>query len=201
MKNVIRLIVVFVSSYQIYFGQDNTLNAVIEQEGLDIVYVGIPLTFKASGGGADYKEVKAVPEIIAASPEQVGKYISVQCVGKDKKGKEVVLGTKKYLVKATPKPILYIGDYENGAILDSIPNILNVRFGDNIPLSPEKAKLEVTQYSISVEGIKGSLDGAGNTILENHLNTLKAIPKGKKLTILVEFTGVSSGKVSAMFEL
>jgi hypothetical protein len=126
MRKISYLIVLFVFLVQISFSQNNASYAVIEQEGMDVVYVGIPMDFSAGGGGAGYVDVKASPSVVVATADQVGKYITVQCIGKDKKGKEVVLGEKKYLVKPTPKPNLFLGDFEEGATLDSLPNLLKV---------------------------------------------------------------------------
>lgn len=200
MKKIVSLVVLLICIFQFSVAQKNDKEAVIELEGMDVVYVGIPMAFQAGGGGAGYNNVKVSPETINATPKQIGQYITVQCIGTDKNGKEVVLGERKYLVKPTPKPNLYLGDYEDGATLDSIPSMLKVSFGDNIPFSSAKGKFEVTSYSISVSGIKGSLDGAGNTISEAHLKILSGATRGSAFSVQVKYSGTSTGIVSAMFK-
>ena len=200
MKKIVGLVVCVICIIQFSFAQKNAMEAAFEQVGMDVVYVGIPMVFQAGGGGAGYDNVKASPEIVNATPQQVGQYITVQCIGTNKNGKEVVLGEKKYLVKPTPKPNLYLGDYEDGATLDSIPSMFKVSFGDNIPFSSAKGKFEVTSYSISVSGIKGSLDGAGNTISEAHLKILSGAARGSAFSVQVKYSGTSTGIVSAMFK-
>jgi hypothetical protein len=199
MRKISYLIVLFVFSVHISFSQNNAY-AVIEQEGMDVVYVGIPMDFSAGGGGAGYVDVKASPSVVVATADQVGKYITVQCIGKDKKGKEVVLGEKKYLVKPTPKPNLFLGDFEEGATLDSLPNLLKVSLGDNIPFSPSKASYTIVNYTIAVSGIKGTLEGVGNTISEAHLNSLNEAARGGSFSVSVQYSGSASGRVSAMFK-
>jgi hypothetical protein len=78
--------------------------------------------------------------------------------------------------------------------------MLKVSFGDNIPFSSAKGKFEVTSYSISVSGIKGSLDGAGNTISEAHLKILSGAARGSAFSVQVKYSGTSTGIVSAMFK-
>ena len=201
MKKIFCLLALFISTTQISFGQENSGYTIIEQEGMDVVYAGIPMSFTAVGGGSEYVSTSATPSTVTASANQVGQYITVQCIGKDKKGKEVVLGSKKYLVKPTPTPNLYLGDYEDGSILDSIPAMLKVSYGDNIPFSPSKGNFNITQYSIVVSGLKGSLEGEGSEISELHLEALKAISKGNKITIQVKYSGSSNGLITSMFEL
>jgi hypothetical protein len=185
---------------QFSFAQKNALEAAFEQVGMDIVYAGIPMEFQAGGGGAGYDNVKASPSVVVATASQVGQYITVQCIGTNKNGKEVVLGEKKYLVKPTPKPNLYLGDFEDGATLDSIPAILNIKLGDDIPFDKSKTKFDINSYSISVSGVKGSLDGAGNTISEAHLKILSGAARGSAFSIQVKYSGTSQGIASAMFK-
>jgi hypothetical protein len=199
MRKISYLIVLFVFSVHISFSQNNAY-AVIEQEGMDVVYVGIPMDFSAGGGGAGYVDVKASPSVVVATADQVGKYITVQCIGKDKKGKEVVLGEKKYLVKPTPKPNLFLGDFEEGATLDSLPNLLKVSLGDNIPFSPSKASYTIVNYTIAVSGIKGTLEGVGNTISEAHLKVLNEAARSGTFSISVQYSGTTSGRVTALFK-
>ena len=200
MKKIVSLVVLLICIFQFSVAQKNDKEAVIELEGMDVVYVGIPMAFQAGGGGAGYNNVKVSPETINATPQQIGQYITVQCIGTNKNGKEVVLGEKKYLVKPTPKPNLYLGEFDEGATLDSIPSMLKVSFGDNIPFSSAKGKFEVTSYSISVSGIKGSLDGAGNTISEAHLKILSGAARGSAFSVQVKYSGTTTGIVSAMFK-
>jgi hypothetical protein len=200
MKKIAGLVFLLICTFQFSFAQKNDKAAVIELEGMDVVYVGIPMVFKAGGGGAGYDNVKVSPEVITATTQQIGQYITVQCIGTNKNGKEVVLGEKKYLVKPTPKPNLYLGDFEEGATLDSIPSLLNMKLGDYIPFDKSKTKFDINSYSISVSGVKGSLDGAGNTISEAHLKILSGAARGSAFSIQVKYSGTSQGIASAMFK-
>ena len=200
MKKIAGLVVLLICTFQFSFAQKNDKAAVIELEGMDVVYVGIPMAFQAGGGGAGYNNVKVSPETINATPQQIGQYITVQCIGTNKNGKEVVLGERKYLVKPTPKPNLYLGDFEEGATLDSIPSLLNMKLGDYIPFDKSKTKFDIVSYSIAVSGVKGSLDGSGNTISEAHLKVLNGVARGGAFSVQVKYSGTSQGIVSAMFK-
>jgi hypothetical protein len=200
MRKFVYFLALFIISIQFTFSQNNASYAVIEQEGMDVVYVGIPMDFSAGGGGAGYVDVKASPSVVVATADQVGKYITVQCIGKDKKGKEVVLGEKRYLVKSTPKPNLFLGDFKDGATLDSLPNILKVTLGDNIPFSPSKVMYTLESYYITVSGIKGALEGIGGTISEAHLKVLNEAARSGTFSISVKYSGTTSGRVTALFK-
>jgi hypothetical protein len=200
MKKIVSLVVLLICIFQFSVAQKNDKEAVIELEGMDVVYVGIPMAFQAGGGGAGYNNVKVSPETINATPQQIGQYITVQCIGTNKNEKEVVLGEKKYLVKPTPKPNLYLGEFDEGATLDSIPSLLNMKLGDYIPFDKSKTKFDIVSYSIAVSGVKGSLDGVGNTISDAHLKILSGAARGGAFSVQVKYSGTSQGIVSAMFK-
>jgi hypothetical protein len=200
MKKIVGLVVFVICTMQFSFAQKNSMEAAFEQVGMDVVYAGIPMEFTAGGGGAGYDNVKASPSVVVATASQIGQYITVQCIGTNKNGKEVVLGEKKYLVKSTPKPNLFVGDFEDGATLDSIPSLLNIKLGDYIPFDKSKTKFDIISYSITISGVKGSLDGAGNTISEAHLKVLNEAARRGAFSVQVKYSGTSTGRLSAMFK-
>jgi hypothetical protein len=200
MKTKFLLLISIFGLSNLYFSQKYAKEATISNQDIKVVYAGIQMSFSASAMG-NYENVYVSPEVIVPTQDQVGSYVTINCIGVDKKGKEKVIGSEKYLVKPTPKPNLYLGDFEDGSILDSIPAVLRVSYGDNIPFSPSKGSFNITQYSIVVSGLKGSLEGEGSEISELHLEALKSITKGSKVSIQVRYSGNSSGLVTAMFEL
>ena len=54
-------------------------------------------------------------------------------------------------------------------------------------------------YSITVSGIKGSLDGSGASISPAHLSILKGATGGN-IAVQVRYAGTSGGLVSATFK-
>ena len=54
---------------------------------------------------------------------------------------------------------------------------------------------------IIASNLKGSLEGAGGTLSQEHIQALKKLPIGTKVSILVNYSGESSGIITAMFEL
>ena len=177
----------------------NEKEASIVCTDLMVVYAGIPMSFKASATGM-YKNVTASPATVTASASQVGTYIPVSASGTDSKGTRVTFAAQKYLVKPAPKPeLLWNGVADGGRGLKSGGSLV-CRYGDNVPFDPNKGKFSVVNYSISISGIKGSLDGSGSTISPAHLNVLKGAAGGK-VSIQVRYSGTSSGLVTSMYSI
>jgi hypothetical protein len=108
------------------------------------------------------------------------------------------LGSKKFLVKKAPKPELFWNGIAEGGSSNKSAGSLSCRYGDNVPFSPSKGKFEILSYLITIDGIKGSLEGSGSSISPAHLEVLKGISEGK-IHIQVKYTGSGSGTVSAIF--
>jgi hypothetical protein len=175
----------------------NEKEASIVCKDLLVVYAGIPMSFTASATGM-YKNVTASPATVTATAGQVGSYINVTASGTDSKGTRVTFAGQKYLVKAAPKPELFWnGVPENGRAMKSA-GALTCRYGDNVPFSPSKGSFSVVNYSITVSGMKGTLDGQGSTISAAHLNALKAV-SGGKIAVQVRYAGTSTGYLTSTF--
>ena len=169
----------------------------IETPDMNVVFAGIPSTF-TGGACGDYKKVTVSPSTVTASTAQIGSYVTVLATAIDKSGKSVSLGSQKFLVKATPKPELFwngIGD--GGSATKGSGGSLTCRFGDNVPFDPSLGKFTITGYTITLDGLKGSLQGSGSTISEAHLNVLKNMTG--RATINVRYTGTAGGTITAMF--
>jgi|688.fasta_scaffold103212_3 hypothetical protein len=200
MKTKFLLLISIFSLSNLYFSQKYEKEATISNQDIKVVYAGIPMSFSASAMG-NYENVYVSPEVIVPTQDQVGSYVTINCIGVDKKGKEKVIGSEKYLVKPTPKPELKWGGFLDNERVSSFSPELSVAFGDNIPFVKEKGNFTVESYVIAVSGLKGTLNGEGSEISEIHLVALKNITKGSKVAIQVKYSGTSSGMLSAMFEL
>jgi hypothetical protein len=190
------------------FSQVNSLSARIQNTGMSILYAGIPIEMQPFGGkncenirlvGCEKAEEGGY--FYTATASQIGQTVSISVEEKDKKGNYKVVHTTKYLVKPAPSPELMWGDLTDGEVADKLAGSLVVRYDDNVPFTPAKGSFTVTSYSISVSGLKGTLEGTGSEISEIHLEALKNIAKGSKVAIQVKYSGTSSGMLSAMFEL
>jgi hypothetical protein len=170
----------------------------IEIPEMNVVFAGIPAIF-TGGACGEYKKVFVSPATVTASASQVGTYVTVSASGIDKSGKSVSLGGKKYLVKATPKPELFWNGVGEAGKANKSAGNLTCRFGDNVPFSPSLGQFRIESYSITVSGVKGSLDGSGSTISPAHISVLKEV--SGKASISVKYSGTSEGKVTAMFDL
>jgi hypothetical protein len=200
MKNIIIAGFMAISFLSYSQSEFNSKEGVIETPEMQVFYEGIPIEINAQAIG--YREVKLnVPNPYTAPAGSAGLIITVQCTGITLKGKEVPLGFKRFPVKKAPKPELYWNDVTDGEVADKLAGSLVVRYDDNVPFTPAKGSFTVTSYSISVSGLKGTLEGTGSEISEIHLEALKNIAKGSKVSIQVRYSGNSSGLVTAMFEL
>jgi hypothetical protein len=198
MKNTFSLFAIIVASL---FSTISAQDFVISCEDIGVIYAGIPMEFKAAASGP-YKKVTVSPSIVNAVESQIGHYISVSASGVDAKGNTVSLGSRKYLVKKAPKPELTWNGVADGGRGIRSGGALTCMFGNDVPFDPSKGKFEILSYSITIEGVKGSLDGSGSVISPAHLNALRAIEKeNSKCTISVKYSGTGTGQVSAVFQL
>jgi hypothetical protein len=184
-------------SFSILLGSfmSNAQSYGIETPEMNVVFAGIPATF-TGGACGEYKKVTVSPATVTASLGM--KTVTVLASAIDKKGNSVSLGSKTYIVKPSPKPELFwngIGD--GGSATKGSGGNLTCRFGDNVPFDPSLGKFSITSYTITLDGLKGSLQGSGSTISEAHLNVLKNMTG--RATINVRYTGTAGGTITAMF--
>jgi hypothetical protein len=78
---------------------------------------------------------------------------------------------------------------------------LSCRYGDNVPFDPSLAQFEIVSYTITLEGIKGSLDGSGSSISASHMGILKSAAEGTIVTISVRVSGPYEGLVNSSFKI
>jgi len=174
--------------------------AAIETPEMQVFYEGIPIELKASATGM-YKNVRmSVPSPYKAAIGSAGSIVTVTLSGTDSKGSSVSLGSKKFTVKKAPKPNLYWGGVEDGGRANKGAGALACRYGDNVPFLPSKGSFSILSYSITIPGIKGSLEAPGGSISGAHLNILKGAPPGK-IAIQVRYTGTSPGLATSMFTI
>lgn len=173
--------------------------ASIETPEMQVFYEGIPIELKASATGM-YKNVRmSVPSPYTAAPGSAGSVITVSLTGTDSKGSSVGLGSKKFTVKKAPKPELTWNGVADGGRAIKSAGSLACAYGNNVPFSPSKGRFSVVNYSITVSGIKGSLDGSGGSISPAHLAILKGATGGN-IAVQVRYAGTSGGLVSATFK-
>ena len=175
----------------------NEGSATIQCKDMMVVYAGIPLEFTASAAGM-YKSVTVSPKIVTATQSQVGQYISVNATAVDQSGKSVSLAGQKFLVKPAPRPELFWNGVANGGNANKSGGQLVVRYGDNVPFSPSKGQFTISNYIISVSGLKGVLKGNGPTISPADLNTLRGL-SGGAISIRVNYNGTKSGTETCQF--
>jgi hypothetical protein len=162
----------------------------IETPEMLVFYEGIPIELKSWATG-DYKKVNmSVPSPFTAAQGSAGSTVTVSLTGTDSKGSSVSLGSKKFTVKV-----------EDGGRANRSTSSLACRYGDNVPFSPSKGRFEILSYSITIDGVKGSLDGLGSEISASHLSILKSIEGESRVTITVKYTGSGNGIVSSSFQL
>jgi gliding motility-associated protein GldM len=173
--------------------------ASIETPEMQVFYEGIPIELKASATGM-YKNVRmSVPSPYTAAAGSAGSVVTVSLTGTDSKGSSVSLGSKKFTVKKAPKPELTWNGVADGGRAIKSAGSLACAYGNNVPFSPSKGKFSVVNYSITVSGIKGSLDGSGASISPAHLSILKGATGGN-IAVQVRYAGTSGGLVSATFK-
>ncbi|MBM3452547.1 MAG: hypothetical protein FJX84_05315 [Bacteroidetes bacterium] len=180
----------------------NSKSAIIETPEMQVFYEGIPILLNVEAFG-EYKDIQLnIPNPYTAPPGSAGSIVTVTCSAVNKKGKRVDLeGCRKFTVKKTPKPELSWGGFTDGSTVRAFSQTLSVGYGDNVPFGKGKDNFTVVGYVISVYGLKGTLEGEGSEISELHLEALKAISKGNKITIQVKYSGSSNGLITSMFEL
>ena len=201
MKKLILVGQLFLATFT-FCQEYNSKSAIIETPEMQVFYEGIPILLNVEAFG-EYKDLQLnIPNPYTAAPGTAGTAVTVTCTAINKKGKRVNLeGSRKFTVKKTPKPELSWGGFTDGSTASALSQTLSLGYGDNVPFGKGKDNFTVESYSIVVSGLKGSLEGSGGEISELHLEALKAIPKGSKVSISAKYSGNSSGYVSAMFEL
>jgi hypothetical protein len=198
MKNTFSLFAIIVASL---FSTISAQDFVISCEDIGVIYAGIPMEFKAAASGP-YKKVTVTPSVVTATEAQIGSSIIVSASGVEANGTTVNLGNRRYLVKKAPKPELTWNGVVDGGRGIRSGGALTCSYGSNVPFLPSLGKFEILSYSITIEGVKGSLDGSGSVISPAHLNALRAIEKeNSKCTISVKYSGTGTGQVSAVFQL
>jgi gliding motility-associated protein GldM len=175
-------------------------NAAIETPEMQVFYEGIPIELKAQATGMYKKVSMSVPSPYKAALGSAGSTITVNLTGTTASGSSTSLGSKKFLVKKAPKPNLYWGGVEDGGRANKGASALSCKYGDNVPFLPSKGSFSILSYSITIPGIKGSLEGTGSAISAAHLGILKGAPPGK-IAIQVRYTGTSPGVVTSMFTI
>jgi hypothetical protein len=191
------LFLLAISFTQSTFSQEGFI---IETPEMLVFYEGIPIELKAWATG-DYKDVRmSVPSPYTAVKGSAGSVVTVMLTGTDSEGDAIALGSKKFIVKKAPKPALYWAGVEDGGRANRGAGVLACRYGDNVPFLPSKGYFSILNYSITVEGVQGGLEGIGSSISSAHLEILRGIPEGK-VTISVRVTGSYEGVVSARFML
>jgi hypothetical protein len=172
----------------------------IQCKDMMVVYAGIPSTFKAGASG-EYTDVIAIPSTVLASQAQVGHYITVSATGKDKKGNTISFPGNSYLVKKAPKPELFWNGIAEGGQANISSGSLGCRYGNNVPFDPSLAQFQILSYSITIDGIKGSLDGSGSSISSAHLEILKSVSQGSVVIISARVSGPYEGLVTSSFKI
>ena len=190
------------------FGQVNEVTGHVQNTSISVLYAGVPHEIVPFGGKncenvriAGIQKNEEGKYIVTPTQSQVGTQLSISVEEKDKKGNYKVVHTTNYMIKPAPKPELSWGGLTDGSTVSALSQILSVGYGDNVPFGKGKDNFTVEGYSIVVSGLKGSLEGEGNEISELHVEALKAISKGSKVSISVRYSGNASGYVSAMFDL
>jgi hypothetical protein len=194
MKKITFITALFLSSAGAW-GQ----NYGIETPDMNVVYAGIPSSF-TGGACGNYKNITVSPSTITASQSQIGSYVTINVSAKDDKGQNVSLAGRKFLVKPTPKPELFWNGVQDGGKGNKNGGSLTCAFGNNVPFGPWLGNFIITSYTITMDGMKGSLEGTGSSISSAHLNVLKSITEGK-VTISVKYSGTAEGRVTAMFQI
>jgi hypothetical protein len=198
MKKILLFVSLFLANN--FFCQ-SVNNVSIQVKDIMVLYAGIPHTFNASAMG--FKEVKVnVPNPYIPSVDNIGQYVSINCTGITKKGKEIQLPGYKYLIKPAPIVELFWGENTDNDIVDltrPLANNLKIGYPDNIALVDSNFVVE--SYSISVEGLKGVLQGEGNEISELHLQTLLSLSSNQPIiSIMVKYSGSKSGTRTSSFK-
>ena len=182
--------------------QANSYLGAIETPEIQVFYEGIPTQLYVQAIG-EYTDVQLnIPNPYVAAIGTAGTAVIVTCTGVNKKGKRVQLkGSKQFLVKKAPKPNLYLDGFSDGSMVSLLNGELKVSYDDNVPFSNAINNFSAISYCIMVTNLKGTLEGTGSRISENHIQALKNLPVGSRISVLVKYTGTMNGLLSAIFEL
>ena len=182
--------------------QANSYLGAIETPEIQVFYEGIPTQLYVQAIG-EYTDVQLnIPNPYTAKIGTAGSIVTVTCTGVNKRGKRVQLeGQRRFTVKKAPKPNLYIDGFSDGSMITLLKGELKVSYDDNVPFSNSLNNFSAISYCIMVTNLKGTLEGTGSRISENHIQTLKNLPVGSRISVLVKYTGTTYGLLSAIFEL
>ena len=182
--------------------QANSYLGAIETPEIQVFYEGIPCELYPQAFG-EYSDIELnIPNPYVAAIGTAGTAVIVTCTGVNKKGKRVQLkGSKQFLVKKAPKPNLYLDGFSDGSMVSLLNGELKVSYDDNVPFSNAINNFSAISYCIMVTNLKGTLEGTGSRISENHIQALKNLPVGSRISVLVKYTGTMNGLLSAIFEL
>ena len=188
--------------------------ATIEMPEMRVLYAGIENVLKASAGG-QYKSVTLSGKYTKKKSGGGGKLYSCkppESAGKSGKntvrfslkattpsGESVSLKqSEPYTIKAAPIPTVFIAGNAKQARLSSSGK-LEVRYGNEVPFGPGKARFFVKGYTLYVPGINQPLT-AGSTakIKPQHLKLMRN-SGAKKFSIEVEYGGTTNGNSSSAF--
>ncbi len=202
MKTQFLIFVLIFGLFPTLTAQQNSITAAIETPEMQVFYEGIPCELYPQEFG-EYSDIELnIPNPYVAAIGTAGTAVIVTCTGVNKKGKRVQLkGSKQFLVKKAPKPNLYLDGFSDGSMVSLLNGELKVSYDDNVPFSNSINNFSAISYCIMVTNLKGTLEGTGSRISENHIQTLKNLPVGSRISVLVKYTGTMNGLLSAIFEL
>jgi hypothetical protein len=185
--------------------------ATIEMPEMRVLYAGIENVLKASAGG-QYKSVtlsgkytrkKGDKLYSCKPPESAGKSgkntVRFSLKATTPSGESISLKqSEPYTIKAAPIPTVFIAGNAKQARLSSSGK-LEVRYGNEVPFGPGKARFFVKGYTLYVPGINQPLT-AGSTakIKPQHLKLMRN-SGAKKFSIEVEYGGTTNGNSSSAF--
>jgi hypothetical protein len=182
--------------------QANSYLGAIETPEMQVFYEGVPTQLYVQAIG-EYTDVELnIPNPYTAKIGTAGSIVTVTCTGINKRGKRVQLeGQRRFTVKKAPKPELYWGGNGDGSKIRILNGELKIAYPESVPLLFSKKEHQITKYMIIASNLKGSLEGVGGTLSQEHIQALKKMPNGTKVSILVNYSGENSGFITAMFEL
>ncbi|MES2588564.1 MAG: hypothetical protein V4622_06240 [Bacteroidota bacterium] len=101
--------------------------------------------------------------------------------------KTTSLGSYTYSVRKIPKAELFWGNYEDGAKASTrTAKMLNVRFGDGIPL---KGTFTCSKWTLNINTINKPFQGMGSQLSAEALQYLQAAKPGSIASFMCEYSG------------
>jgi hypothetical protein len=99
------------------------------------------------------------------------------------------------------KPDLFWNGIAEDGQANTSSGSLGCRYGNNVPFDPSLAQFQILSYSITIDGIKGSLEGSGSSISPAHLEILKSVSQGSVVIISTRVSGPYEGLVTSTFKI